>query len=51
LIGVLLYHEPFDQSRLIGFGLVWVALIIFWLENYLANRVPQVQPIPELGED
>ena len=49
LIGVLLYHEPFDRSRLIGFGLVWIALIIFWLENYLAKRVP-VPPIPELGE-
>jgi chloramphenicol-sensitive protein RarD len=50
LIGVFLYHEPFDHSRLIGFSLVWLALIIFWLENYFANRV-LVQPIPELGED
>ena len=49
LIGVFLYHELFDESRLVGFGLVWLALIIFWVENYLANRVP-VQPIPEMGE-
>ena len=49
LIGVFLYHEPFDHTRLIGFSLVWVALIIFWLENYLASRLP-VQPIPEMGE-
>ena len=49
LIGIFLYHEPFDQSRLIGFSLVWLALIIFWVENYLANRIP-VQPIPEMGE-
>jgi chloramphenicol-sensitive protein RarD len=49
LLGVFLYHEPFDQSRLIGFSLVWLALIIFWVENYLANRVT-VQPIPEMGE-
>jgi chloramphenicol-sensitive protein RarD len=49
LIGVFLYHEAFDQSRLIGFSLVWLALLIFWLESYFANRVP-VQPIPELGE-
>jgi chloramphenicol-sensitive protein RarD len=49
LIGVLVYKETFDRSRFIGFGIVWVALIIFAAENYLANRVP-VQPIPELGE-
>ncbi len=49
LIGVFLYKEPFDQSHLIGFGIVWVALIIFVVENYLAHRVP-VEPIPEMGE-
>lgn len=49
LIGVFLYKEPFDRSHLIGFGIVWVALVIFWVENYLSRRVP-VQPIPELGE-
>ncbi len=49
LIGVFLYHEQFDQSHLIGFSLVWLALIIFWVENYLVHRVP-VQPIPEMGE-
>ena len=49
LICVFLYHEPFDQSRLVGFSLVWLALMVFWVENYLANRVP-VEPIPEMGE-
>ena len=49
LIGVFLYKEPFDRAHLIGFGIVWIALIIFWVENFVANRMP-VQPIPELGE-
>src|SRR6266545_7003179 len=49
LIGVFLYKEPFDQAHLIGFGIVWIALIIFWVENFIANRVP-VEPIPEMGE-
>jgi chloramphenicol-sensitive protein RarD len=50
LIGVFLYQETFDRERFIGFSLVWLALIIFWLENYFANRRVAVQPIPELGE-
>src|SRR4030095_9058816 len=49
LIGIVIYKESFDQSRLIGFGIVWLALIIFWAENYWASRVP-VRPIPEMGE-
>jgi chloramphenicol-sensitive protein RarD len=49
LIGVFIYKEPFDHSHLIGFGIVWVALVIFWVENYLAHRTP-VEPIPEMGE-
>ena len=48
-LGVFLYKEPFDRAHLIGFGIVWVALIIFWVENYLAHRMP-VEPIAELGE-
>jgi len=49
LIGVFLYKEPFDFSHLIGFAIVWLALIIFVVENYLSNRV-LIEPIPELGE-
>lgn len=49
LIGVFIYKEPFDRAHLIGFGIVWVALVIFWVENYLAHRSP-VEPIPEMGE-
>ena len=49
LIGIFLYKEPFDRSHFIGFGIVWVALIIFWVENFLAHRMP-VEPIPEMGE-
>jgi len=48
-LGVLVYKEPFDQTHLIGFGIVWIALVIFWVENYHAHRAA-VEPIPELGE-
>jgi chloramphenicol-sensitive protein RarD len=49
LIGVFIYKEPFDRSLLIGFIIIWIALILFWVENYLSHRTP-VEPIPELGE-
>jgi chloramphenicol-sensitive protein RarD len=35
LIGVLMYGEPFTQSRLIGFSIIWVALLIYSLEGIL----------------
>jgi chloramphenicol-sensitive protein RarD len=50
LIGIFVYHEIFDRTRLIGFSIVWIALIIFWAENYLAHRTAAIEPIPELGE-
>jgi len=50
LLGVFLYHEEFSRVQFTGFGIVWLALVIFWLEGYLAHRAVPVQPLPELGE-
>jgi chloramphenicol-sensitive protein RarD len=41
-IGVLLYHEPFTSVQLIGFGLVWIALLVFAVEGYATTRWPQL---------
>lgn len=38
LIGVFIYREAFTTSRLIGFSFVWVALLLFWVEGFLAKR-------------
>jgi chloramphenicol-sensitive protein RarD len=38
LLGILLYREPFNQSHLIGFCIVWLALILYWGEGFLASR-------------
>ena len=35
LLGTFVYKEPFDHHRLIGFGIVWLALILFALEGFL----------------
>ena len=50
LLGVLLYREPFTQDRLIGFGLVWAGLVLFWGEGLYARRNLYSEPVPELGE-
>ena len=42
LLGVLVYGEPFTHAQLIGFGIVWVALILFAVEGYLASRAQPV---------
>jgi chloramphenicol-sensitive protein RarD len=38
LLGVLLYHEPFTPTRLVGFGIIWIALLIYSLEGLLQRR-------------
>ena len=44
LIGVLYYREPFSSSQLVGYGLVWGALLLFGAEGLYARRV-RVRPL------
>ncbi|KUL39061.1 EamA family transporter RarD [Actinoplanes awajinensis] len=37
--GVLIYHEPMPAARLAGFGLVWIALIIFTVDGLRSARL------------
>ena len=37
ILGLFLYNEPFDMSRLIGFILIWVAVIIYLFDLYEKN--------------
>jgi chloramphenicol-sensitive protein RarD len=50
LLGVLAYHEAFSRSRLIGFGIVWAGLALFWAESLYTRRASAGLPVPELGE-
>jgi chloramphenicol-sensitive protein RarD len=36
--GVLIFHEPMPAARLAGFGLVWIALIIFTIDGIRGAR-------------
>lgn len=38
ILGVFVFHEPMPPVRLIGFGLVWVALAIFTWDSFTASR-------------
>jgi chloramphenicol-sensitive protein RarD len=38
LIGVFLYHEPFSRSQFTGFGMVWLAVLLFWIERWSFGR-------------
>ena len=38
LLGVFVYHEPFTQTRLIGFATIWVALAIYSIEGLGVER-------------
>jgi chloramphenicol-sensitive protein RarD len=29
LLGVYVYHEPFEPARFVGFGLIWAALVVY----------------------
>ncbi len=42
LLGVMLYKEPFTRVQLVGFGLVWCALVVFAIEGYVSSRWPQL---------
>lgn len=44
LIGVLLYHEPFTHDRLIGFSIIWLALVLFSAESFIVMRRAATAP-------
>ncbi len=41
LLGVLVFREPFTAVRLVGFSLIWLALLIFSTEKWWIRRIPQ----------
>jgi chloramphenicol-sensitive protein RarD len=42
IIGIALYNEPFSQTQLVGYCIIWVALIIFTLESTTERRRVQL---------
>jgi chloramphenicol-sensitive protein RarD len=38
LLGILVYAEPFNLTRLIGFAVIWVAVVIYSAEGLITER-------------
>ena len=38
ILGVWLYHEAMQPARLIGFALIWAALLVYSSESWLRSR-------------
>lgn len=38
LTGVFIFHEAFDQQRLVGFTFIWIGLAVFALDSLLRTR-------------
>jgi chloramphenicol-sensitive protein RarD len=47
LLGTVVYKEPFTVTKFVGFGIVWVALLLFGVEGFLAYRARAVSPALE----
>jgi chloramphenicol-sensitive protein RarD len=45
MCGVVLYHEPMPPARLLGFGLVWLALLVFTWDALRKGRRPATTPV------
>jgi len=43
MLGTLVYHEPFTYPQLIGYCIIWAALIIFVVDGLLSQRVPDLK--------
>jgi chloramphenicol-sensitive protein RarD len=51
LVGVIIYKEPFSHIQFIGYGIIWLALILFAVEGYLAYRAKPVAAIEGSVQD
>jgi chloramphenicol-sensitive protein RarD len=47
-IGLVIFHEPFNAVQMIGFAIIWSALLLFWAEGAVhrqrAAQTPVVTP-------
>jgi chloramphenicol-sensitive protein RarD len=45
LLGVFVYGEPFTQTRLVGFAVIWISLLIYSIEGIVRERRQRVHAL------
>jgi chloramphenicol-sensitive protein RarD len=50
VLGVLVYGEGFSSTQALGFGIIWIALIVFAVEGFVSYRAIPEKAVPDLGE-
>ena len=45
LIGVMVYKEPFTRTQFTGYSMIWVGLILFGIEGFVAHRLQRVTAV------
>lgn len=50
LVGAVLYGEPLDSTKMIGFAFVWIALVVYVTATRHAHRSVEL-PLPEPSSD
>lgn len=43
LLGLFLYNEPFNLNSLIGYSIVWIAILIYIIEGIISIKVTKLQ--------
>jgi chloramphenicol-sensitive protein RarD len=46
-LGIAIFHEDFNADKLVGFALIWAALLVYWMTSMRAARRPR-PPTPPL---
>jgi chloramphenicol-sensitive protein RarD len=39
LLGILVWHEPFNRARFIGYAVIWLALLIYSFDSLWLSRM------------
>jgi chloramphenicol-sensitive protein RarD len=45
-LGVWLFHEPFGRTQFVGFGLIWIALLVYSTEAFVVGRQRAAEATP-----